>query len=124
MNQKSFLIVSNMKKYKLKIFIPCRWLCFCHVPHFCDSLQKHDVTAIFGQNMLKSIFSLMKQQLLDRFAAEKEKLPPETRVMVLTYFPRCVVTSIMLFCLSVRLLTSVLLMDEMTYCFLHELLNL
>ena len=30
----------------------------------------------------------MKQQLLDRFAAEKEKLPPDTRVMVLTYFPR------------------------------------
>ena len=66
----------------------CRWLCYCHVPHFCDSLQRHEVTAIFGQNMLKSIFSLMKQQLLDRFAAEKEKLPPETRVMVLTYFPR------------------------------------
>ena len=34
----------------------------------------------------------MKQQLLDRFAAEKEKLPPETRVMVLTYFPRYQIT--------------------------------
>ncbi|XP_065053694.1 histone acetyltransferase KAT2A-like isoform X1 [Rhopilema esculentum] len=65
-----------------------RWLCYCHVPHFCDSLQRHEVTSIFGQNMLKSIFSLMKQQLLDRFVAEKEKLPPETRTMVLTYFPR------------------------------------
>eukprot|EP00794_Sanderia_malayensis_P003814 gene3814-4343_t len=32
--------------------------------------------------------SLMKQQLLDKFSAEKEKLPPDTRMMVLTYFPR------------------------------------
>ena len=46
--------------------------------------------------MLKSIFSLMKQQLLDRFAAEKEKLPPETRVMVLTYFPRYTLAFILL----------------------------
>eukprot|EP00794_Sanderia_malayensis_P003817 gene3817-4348_t len=65
-----------------------RWLCYCHVPLFCDSLQRHEVTSIFGQNMLKSIFSLMKQQLLDKFSAEKEKLPPDTRMMVLTYFPR------------------------------------
>ena len=77
-----------------------RWLCYCHVPLFCDSLQRHEVTAIFGQNMLKSIFSLMKQQLLDKFSAEKEKLPPDTRVMVLTYFPRSTNLSLCVFKLA------------------------
>ncbi|XP_057293322.1 histone acetyltransferase KAT2A-like [Hydractinia symbiolongicarpus] len=65
-----------------------RWLCYCHVPLFCDSLQKYDVTSIFGQGFLKSVFSLMKQQLLDKFSAEKDKLPPDTRAKVLSHFPR------------------------------------
>jgi len=65
-----------------------RWLCYCHVPLFCDSLQRHDVSVIFGRTFLKSVFSLMKQQLLDKFTAEKDKLPPETRAKVLSHFPR------------------------------------
>jgi len=50
-------------------------------------MQKFEVTNIFGQNFLKSVFSLMKQQLLDKFSAEKDKLPPDTRVKVLSHFP-------------------------------------
>ncbi|XP_047136473.1 histone acetyltransferase KAT2A isoform X2 [Hydra vulgaris] len=65
-----------------------RWLCFSHVPLFCDSLQKYDVTSIFGKKFLRSVFCLMKQQLLDKFSAEKEKLPADTRIKVLEHFPR------------------------------------
>jgi hypothetical protein len=30
----------------------------------------------------------MRRQLLDKFRAEKEKMPPEKRTLVLTHFPR------------------------------------
>ncbi len=104
MNELTELITSDVVVYNMvltfyvsdqSVNFSLRWLCYCHVPLFCDSLQRHEVTAIFGQNMLKSIFSLMKQQLLDKFSAEKEKLPPDTRMMVLTYFPRLI---FVLFC--------------------------
>jgi histone acetyltransferase len=30
----------------------------------------------------------MRRQLLDKFRAEKDKMPPEKRTLVLTHFPR------------------------------------
>ena len=30
----------------------------------------------------------MRKQLLDKFRAEKDKMPPEKRTLVLTHFPR------------------------------------
>jgi len=65
-----------------------RWLCYCHVPAFCDSLPHYDTTLIFGRSLLKSVFQVMRKQLLDKFRAEKEKMPPEKRTLVLTHFPR------------------------------------
>jgi len=65
-----------------------RWLCYCQVPVFCDSLQKYDPTAVFGRALLRSVFSVMRRQLLEKFRAEKDKMPPDKRTIVLTHFPR------------------------------------
>jgi len=65
-----------------------RWLCYCHVPAFCDSLPHYETTLIFGRTLLKSVFQTMRKQLLDKFRAEKDKMPPEKRTLVLTHFPR------------------------------------
>ena len=35
-----------------------RWLCYCHVPAFCDSLPHYDTTLIFGRSLLKSVFQV------------------------------------------------------------------
>ena len=35
-----------------------RWLCYCHVPAFCDSLPHYDTTIIFGRTLLKSVFQV------------------------------------------------------------------
>lgn len=65
-----------------------RWLCYCHVPAFCDSLQHYETTGIFGRTLLRSVFQTMRRQLLDKFRADKDKMPPEKRTLVLTHFPR------------------------------------
>ncbi|CAH3176186.1 unnamed protein product [Porites lobata] len=65
-----------------------RWLCYCQVPVFCDSLKRHDPTAVFGRVLLRSVFSVMRRQLLEKFRAEKDKMPPDKRTIVLTHFPR------------------------------------
>jgi histone acetyltransferase len=58
------------------------------VPAFCDSLPHYDTTLIFGRTLLKSVFQTMRKQLLGKFRAEKDKMPPEKRTLVLTHFPR------------------------------------
>lgn len=65
-----------------------RWLCYSHVPANCDSLPRYDVTQIFGRTLLKSVFQTMTKQILDRFTAEKDKMPPEKRTLVLIHFPK------------------------------------
>jgi len=65
-----------------------RWLCYCHVPAFCDSLPHYDTTIIFGRTLLKSVFQTMRKQLLGKFRAEKDKMPAEKKTLVLTHFPR------------------------------------
>ncbi|ESO90413.1 hypothetical protein LOTGIDRAFT_147778, partial [Lottia gigantea] len=66
----------------------CRWLCYCHVPGLCDSLPRSETTVIFGRTLLRSVFRTMRRQLLDKFRAEKDKMPPDKRTLVLTHFPR------------------------------------
>ncbi|XP_014772776.1 histone acetyltransferase KAT2A isoform X1 [Octopus bimaculoides] len=65
-----------------------RWLCYCHVPALCDSLPRYETTLIFGRTLLRSVFETMRRQVLDKFRAEKEMMPPEKRTLVLTHFPR------------------------------------
>ena len=80
--------MSTQEAYNIYCFR--RWLCYCQVPVFCDSLQKNDPTAVFGRTLLRSVFSVMRRQLLEKFRAEKDKMPPDKRTIVLTHFPRLV----------------------------------
>uniref|UniRef100_A0A8C1B154 histone acetyltransferase n=2 Tax=Cyprinus carpio TaxID=7962 RepID=A0A8C1B154_CYPCA len=43
-----------------------RWLCYCNVPQFCDSLPRYDATQIFGRTFLRSVFTVMRKQLLEQ----------------------------------------------------------
>uniref|UniRef100_A0A8C2WI07 histone acetyltransferase n=1 Tax=Cyclopterus lumpus TaxID=8103 RepID=A0A8C2WI07_CYCLU len=65
-----------------------RWLCYCNVPQFCDSLPRYETTQIFGQTLLRSVFTVMRKQLLEQARQEKDKLPPEKRTLILTHFPK------------------------------------
>ncbi|KAL4226662.1 Histone acetyltransferase kat2b [Mactra antiquata] len=65
-----------------------RWLCYCHVPAFCDTLPRYETTLIFGRTLLQSVFQTMRRQLLEKFRAEKDRMPVEKRTLVLTHFPK------------------------------------
>uniref|UniRef100_A0A8C6NNI3 Histone acetyltransferase n=1 Tax=Nothobranchius furzeri TaxID=105023 RepID=A0A8C6NNI3_NOTFU len=65
-----------------------RWLCYCHVPQSNDSLPRNETTQVFGRNLLKSIFTVTRRQLLEKFRVEKDKLLPEKRTLILTHFPK------------------------------------
>ncbi|XP_041087238.1 histone acetyltransferase KAT2A isoform X3 [Polyodon spathula] len=65
-----------------------RWLCYCHVPQSCDSLPRYETTQVFGRSLLKSIFTVTRRQLLEKFRVEKDKLVPEKRTLILTHFPK------------------------------------
>uniref|UniRef100_A0A8C2K197 Histone acetyltransferase n=1 Tax=Cyprinus carpio TaxID=7962 RepID=A0A8C2K197_CYPCA len=65
-----------------------RWLCYCNVPQSCDSLPRYEATQIFGRTFLRSVFTVMRKQLLEQARQEKDKLPPEKRTLILTHFPK------------------------------------
>lgn len=65
-----------------------RWLCYCHVPSYCDSLPHYELSSIFGRTFLRQVYSTVQRQLMDRFQAEKDRLQPERREMILTFFPK------------------------------------
>ena len=83
--RKQTMTAEELKAYKVNY---PRWLCYCHVPAFCDSLTHYDTTLIFGRTLLKSVFQTMRKQLMGKFRAEKDKMPPEKKTLVLTHFPR------------------------------------
>ncbi|EFN77335.1 General control of amino acid synthesis protein 5-like 2 [Harpegnathos saltator] len=65
-----------------------RWLVFCHVPAFCDSLQHYDTPVVFGKTLLQAVFKPVCSQLIDKCHSERDKITPEKRVLVLTHFPK------------------------------------
>ena len=65
-----------------------RWVCFCHVPVFCESLQRFDATHVFGRTLLASVFHVMRKQLMEKFTTEQDKMLPEKRSLVLNHFPK------------------------------------
>ncbi|XP_048406559.1 histone acetyltransferase KAT2B isoform X1 [Stegostoma tigrinum] len=65
-----------------------RWLCYCNVPQFCDSLPWHETTQVFGRTLLRSVFTVMRRQLLEKSRQEKDKLPLEKQTLILTHFPK------------------------------------
>lgn len=67
-----------------------RWLVFCHVPVFCDSLTRHDAPLIFGKSLLRVVFKPLFAQLTDKCRNEKERLTQDKRALILTHFPKYV----------------------------------
>ncbi|XP_073189603.1 histone acetyltransferase KAT2B isoform X3 [Lepidochelys kempii] len=65
-----------------------RWLCYCNVPQFCDSLPRYETTQVFGRTLLRAVFTVMRRQLLEQARQEKDKLPQEKRTLILTHFPK------------------------------------
>uniref|UniRef100_A0A1B6DZV6 histone acetyltransferase n=1 Tax=Clastoptera arizonana TaxID=38151 RepID=A0A1B6DZV6_9HEMI len=65
-----------------------RWLVFCHVPVFCDSLPHFETTLVFGRTLLQAVFKSVRRQLLDKCHSEQDRMPPEKKVLVLKHFPK------------------------------------
>ncbi|XP_053616213.1 histone acetyltransferase KAT2A isoform X1 [Plodia interpunctella] len=65
-----------------------RWLVFCHVPAFCDSLPHYETSLVFGRTLLRAVFKSVCKQLMEKCHSERDRMPPEKRVLVLTHFPR------------------------------------
>lgn len=86
-------VVPACQKYpRSNVCLTCvfwfRWLCYCHVPQSNDSLPRYETCQVFGRSLLKSIFTVTRRQLLEKFRVEKDKLPPEKRTLILTHFPK------------------------------------
>ncbi|XP_046397212.1 histone acetyltransferase KAT2A isoform X1 [Ischnura elegans] len=75
----------ELSEYKV---IYTRWLVFCHVPAFCDSLPHHETTLVFGRMLLRAVYRSVCRQLMDKCQSERDRMPPEKRILVLTHFPR------------------------------------
>lgn len=65
-----------------------RWLVFCHVPAFCDSLPHYDTTLVFGRTLLQAVFRSVRKQLMDKCHSEKDRMSAEKRILVLNHFPK------------------------------------
>lgn len=65
-----------------------RWLVFCQVPAFCDSLPHYDTTRVFGRTLLRAVFKSVCRQLMEKCHSERDRMSPEKRVFVFTHFPR------------------------------------
>lgn len=59
-----------------------RWLVFCHVPAFCDSLKHYDTTAVFGKTLLRAVFRYVKKLMMDQFHQERDRMSMERRVCI------------------------------------------
>lgn len=67
-----------------------RWMCYNYVPSFCDSLEKYETIMIFGISFLKLVFSLVRQEIQEKFINEREKIPSDKRIIFCNYLPRFV----------------------------------
>ena len=65
-----------------------RWMCYNYVPSFCNSLEKHETIMIFGLSFLKLVYSLVIQELQDKFLSERDKIPTEKRLLLWNYLPK------------------------------------
>lgn len=64
-----------------------RWLVFCHVPAFCNTLRHFETALVFGRTLLKTIYQYIAQQLLKKCISERDRFPVEKRA-VLTQMPK------------------------------------
>lgn len=59
-----------------------RWLVFCYVPSFCNSLKHYNCSEIFGKRFLLHTFPFLSQQFLSHYEIEKESLPIEKQILL------------------------------------------
>nr|CAB3257876.1 histone acetyltransferase KAT2A [Phallusia mammillata] len=92
LNQETFETPSTRKarsgdiqEYKMNY---TRWLCYCRVPKFCESLSVHLPVEVFGRPFLKSTFSTLRRRVLDNFRSEKVHVPADKRTLILSHFPK------------------------------------
>ncbi|XP_055836457.1 histone acetyltransferase KAT2A-like [Episyrphus balteatus] len=64
-----------------------RWLVFCHVPAFCDSLRHFETSLVFGRTLLKTVFLCMAQQLKKKCITERDRFPADKRAII-TQMPK------------------------------------
>ncbi|CAG9859546.1 unnamed protein product [Phyllotreta striolata] len=84
-NQKHIVSQEEANKYKIEYK---RWLIFCYVPTFCDSLQHFDTTMVFGRTLLRGVFKYIRKEIMDQFYKERNStMPPELKQLLLTNFP-------------------------------------
>lgn len=76
-----------------------RWLMFCYVPTFCDSLPHYDTPVVFGKTLLQAVFKPLCKGLMDKCHNDRDKITPERRVLLLTHFPKYVLNFSTLFIL-------------------------
>lgn len=59
-----------------------RWLVFCYIPAFCDSLKYYNCTEIFGKRFLLYTFPFLSQQFIYHYETEKESLPADKQMLL------------------------------------------
>ncbi|CAG9767684.1 unnamed protein product [Ceutorhynchus assimilis] len=64
-----------------------RWLIFCYVPTFCDSLPHYETIQVFGRRLLRAVFRYVRKQMMDQFQMERDTMTTERRIMLLNNFP-------------------------------------
>ncbi|KPI98197.1 Histone acetyltransferase KAT2A [Papilio xuthus] len=77
------LQVSNQEDISAYQINYTRWLVFCHVPAFCDSLPHFETSLVFGRTLLRAVFKSVCRQLMDKCHSERDRMPPEKRVSVI-----------------------------------------
>lgn len=64
-----------------------RWLVFCHVPAFCNSLRHYETSLVFGRTLLRTVFQYMAQQLKKKCISERDRFPADKR-SIITQMPK------------------------------------
>lgn len=64
-----------------------KWLVFCHVPAFCNSLRHFETSLVFGRNFLKTIFPGIAQELKKKCITERDRFPVDKNVII-TQMPK------------------------------------
>ncbi|KAI8041547.1 histone acetyltransferase KAT2A [Drosophila gunungcola] len=64
-----------------------RWLVFCHVPAFCNSLRQFETSLVFGRTLLRTVFQYMSQQLKKKCISERDRFPEDKR-SIITQMPK------------------------------------
>lgn len=59
-----------------------RWLVFCYIPAFCDSLKYYNCSEIFGKRFLLYTFPFLSQQFIFHYETEKESLPADKQMLL------------------------------------------